>query len=116
VLADNLGAMGFHPETWAVFGIMADKDIDGVIAALQARVDRWLVATLPAPRGASAGALRARLEAAGVANIAIREFEDPQTAYAAARSMVSEADRIVVLGSFVTVAAALSASSSARPA
>ena len=34
-LADTLGAMGFHPATLAVFGIMADKDIDGVIAAMQ---------------------------------------------------------------------------------
>lgn len=116
VLADNLGAMGFHPETWAVFGIMSDKDIDGVIAALKARVDRWLVATLPPPRGAGAQTLRARLEAAGVAATAIREFDDPMSAYAAARSTVSEADRIVVLGSFLTVAAALSAPSSARPA
>ena len=116
MLADNLGVMGFHPETWAVFGIMADKDIDGVIAALQPRVDRWLVATLPPPRGASAMVLRARLEAAGVAGTAIREFDGPMSAYVAARSAVSEADRIVVLGSFLTVAAALSASSSARPA
>ena len=116
VLADNLGAMGFHPETWAVLGMMADKDIDGVIAALKSRVDRWLVATLPAPRGASAATLRSRLEAAGVAGGAIREFDDPATAYGAARSAVTEADRIVVLGSFLTVAAALSASSSARPA
>ena len=116
VLADNLGAMGFHPETWAVFAIMADKDIDGVIAALRARVDLWLVATLPPPRGASAAMLRSRLESAGVANTAIREFDDPMAAYAAARSAVTEADRIIVLGSFLTVAAALSASSSARPA
>jgi len=116
VLADNLGAMGFHPETWVVFGIMADKDIDGVIAALKPRVDRWLVATLPPPRGANATVLRARLEAAGVAHAAIREFADPATAYRAALSGVSEADRIVVLGSFITVAAALSASSAARPA
>jgi len=53
--ADNLGAMGFHPRTIAVFGILADKDIDAVIAALLPRVDRWEVATLPPPRGASAG-------------------------------------------------------------
>ncbi|MEO8740363.1 MAG: bifunctional tetrahydrofolate synthase/dihydrofolate synthase [Casimicrobiaceae bacterium] len=116
VLADNLGAMGFHPETWAVFGIMADKDIDGVIAPLKARVERWLVATLPPPRGASAATLRERLESAGVASTAIREFDDPMTAYGAARSGVTEADRIVVLGSFLTVAAALSVLSSARPA
>ena len=105
--ADNLAAMGFHPETWAVFGIMADKDIDGVIAALRPRVDRWLVATLPPPRGASAAHLRARLEVAGIAGETIREFDAPATAYRAACGEVAEADRIIVFGSFLTVAAAL---------
>jgi dihydrofolate synthase/folylpolyglutamate synthase len=113
--ADNLAAMGFHPETWAVFGVMADKDIDGVIAALRPRVDRWLVATLPPPRGASASMLRARLEAAGVAGEAIREFDAPAPAYHAACGEVAEADRIIVFGSFLTVAAAL-ASPPAAPA
>jgi dihydrofolate synthase/folylpolyglutamate synthase len=113
--ADNLGAMGFHPETWAVFGIMADKDIDGVIAALRPRVDRWLVATLPPPRGATASMLRTRLGAAGVAGEAIREFDAPAAAYRAACEEVAEADRIIVFGSFLTVAAAI-ASPPAAPA
>ena len=39
----------------AVVGMLADKDIDGVIAALRARIDRWHVASLPGPRGASRG-------------------------------------------------------------
>jgi dihydrofolate synthase/folylpolyglutamate synthase len=53
--------------------------------------------------------LRERLEAAGVASAAIREFDDPATAYRAARGSSAEADRIIVFGSFQTVAAALSA-------
>ena len=57
---DTLGAMGFHPATLAVFGMLADKDIDGVVAAMRARIDRWYVATLPGPRGASGGAPRRR--------------------------------------------------------
>jgi dihydrofolate synthase / folylpolyglutamate synthase len=113
--ADNLAAMGFHPQTWAVFGIMSDKDIAGVIAAVRSRVDCWLVATLPPPRGASAALLRARLEAAGIAAEAIREFDAPAAAYRAACEEVAEADRIIVFGSFLTVAAAL-ASPSAGPA
>ena len=52
--------MGFHPQTTAVFGMLADKDIDGVIAAVGSRIDRWYVATLPGPRGATGDALRAR--------------------------------------------------------
>ena len=110
-LADNLAVMGFHPETWAVFGIMADKDIDGVIAPLRSRVDRWLVATLPPPRGATAAMLRTKLELAGVVPTAIRDFDDPAVAYRAACGAVSETDRIIVFGSFLTVAAALAAGS-----
>ena len=106
-LADGLASMGFHPRTWAVFGIMADKDIDSVIAALLPRVDRWYIASLPPPRGASALDLRLRLEAAGVAPADIRDFADPASAYRAVREAVAEADRIIVFGSFLTVAAAL---------
>jgi dihydrofolate synthase/folylpolyglutamate synthase len=106
-LADALASMGFHPRTWAVFGIMADKDIDSVIAALLPRVDRWYLASLPPPRGATALDLRLRLEAAGVAPADIRDFADPASAYRAAREAVAEADRIIVFGSFLTVAAAL---------
>lgn len=106
-LADSLGSMGFHPQTFAVFGIMSDKDIDSVIAALVPRVDRWYVASLPPPRGATCRDLRARLESVGVPASAVREFADPAAAYRAAREAVAEADRIIVFGSFLTVAAVL---------
>jgi dihydrofolate synthase / folylpolyglutamate synthase len=106
-LADNLGAMGFHPETIAVFAIMSDKDIDAVIAATSSRITRWMVASLPPPRGAAAPALRRRLEAAGVDAAHIGEFATPVHAYQAAREVATDADRIVVFGSFLTVAAVL---------
>jgi len=105
--ADNLAAMGFHPRTLAVFGIMADKDIDAVIDPLKGRVDCWLVATLPSPRGATAALLHERLERAGVRGEAIRSFDAAGEAYCVARGMATEADRIIVFGSFLTVAAAL---------
>jgi len=105
--AENLGAMGFHPRTFAVFGIMADKDVDAVVAALDAHVDRWLVATLPPPRGAKASRLAERLAHAGVAADAVDTFGDASAAYTAARGLAAEADRIIVFGSFLTVAAAL---------
>ncbi len=107
-LADTLGAMGFHPATIAVFAIMSDKDIDGVIAAMKSRIDRWFVATLPPPRGATAQDLRQRLLAAGIGATTVETFEGPDIAYDAARRAAVETDRIVVFGSFHTVAAALS--------
>jgi dihydrofolate synthase/folylpolyglutamate synthase len=106
-LADNLGAMGFHPRTIAVFGIMADKDVVAVIAALLPRIDRWKVATLPPPRGATAATLARSLNEAGVASGAVSEYGDPAAAYQAAREEAMEADRIVVFGSFLTVAAVM---------
>ncbi len=72
VLNATLGTMGYFPETLAVFGMLADKDVRGVIAALKGRVDRWFVATLPGPRGAAADALRAELLDAGVDPSAVR--------------------------------------------
>jgi len=109
VLAAALGSMGFHPRTLAVFGMLADKDIAGVVAAMRMRVDNWYVASLAGPRGASALALRDALVAAGVASSAVRTFDDVALAYTAARSDAVETDRIVAFGSFLTVAAVLAA-------
>ncbi len=102
VLADNLGAMGGGARTWAVFGMLRDKDIAGVVALLADRIDRWHVCTLPPPRGAEAAELARVLRNAGVADV--DSFENPAAAYAAARSGAGENDRIVVFGSFHTVA------------
>ena len=109
VLAAALGTMGFHPRTIAVFGMLADKDLDGVIAAMKARVDRWHVTPLPGPRGADAAALRNSLARNGVASTNVRVFDDVVSAYQAARDDADEADRIIVFGSFLTVAAILAA-------
>ena len=115
-LAATLATMAYFPQTIAVFGMLADKDIAGVIAAVGARIDRWFVATVPGPRGASADALRKELASAGIAPEAIRTFDDIETAFAAAREAAGEADRIIVFGSFLTVAAALAAATeSGRP-
>jgi dihydrofolate synthase/folylpolyglutamate synthase len=102
VLADNLGRPDPCALTWAVFGMLQDKDIAGVVAVLAQHIDRWFVCTLPPPRGASAQQLAQALRQAGVD--AVRTFENPARAYAAACSEAAENDRIVVFGSFHTVA------------
>jgi dihydrofolate synthase / folylpolyglutamate synthase len=109
VLAASLAAMGFHPRTIAVFGMLADKDLDGVIAAMKPRIDLWNVATLPGPRGARAASVRDALLRAGIDSANVRMFDDVASAYRAARVEAVEADRIIVFGSFLTVAAVLSA-------
>jgi dihydrofolate synthase/folylpolyglutamate synthase len=107
VLADNLSDMGAYSRTLAVFGMLRDKDIAGVVNLLTGRVDQWLVCTLPPPRGARAEELAQTLMQAGVD--AVREFENPAAAYAAACGEAAESDRIIVFGSFHTVAEVIAA-------
>jgi dihydrofolate synthase / folylpolyglutamate synthase len=112
VMAENLSHMGPCAGTWAVFGMLRDKDIAGVVSLLAKRMDHWLVCTLPPPRGARAAELAQALRQAGVD--AVREFENPALAYAAACSEAADNDRIVVFGSFHTVADVLAARESAK--
>jgi dihydrofolate synthase/folylpolyglutamate synthase len=115
-LAQNLGNMGFHPMTYAVFGSMLDKDIDGVIGHLKGVVDHWCVTDLPLPRAASSEQIQEKLLAAGIApsdkageERSINLFATPADAYANAMSRAGENDRIVVFGSFLTVAGVMAA-------
>ena len=105
-LATNLDNMGFFPYTWAVFGMLRDKDIDQVIDKLKSRIDHWLVTDLPGPRAASAAEIIAKLARAGITagpERRIEAFESPAQALRAATGAAAENDRIVVFGSFLTV-------------
>lgn len=105
-LAENLKRMGRFRETVAVFGMLKDKDIPGVVAAVRDQVTRWLVADIRERRGASAAQLRAALAAAGVtAEVAV--FEDVAAAFREACRTATVNDRILVFGSFLTVAQAM---------
>ena len=99
VLAQNLADAGFAPETIAVCGMLRDKDIGAVLRELAPRVTRWHLASLPGPRGARA------LEIAAYLPAEQKElFDSPAAAFAAAKARAGEGDKIVVFGSFLTVA------------
>ena len=102
-LAGNLGGMGFASETWAILGMMADKDIDGVIAALYGRVDHWLVCDVPGPRAAAAGQLATIIEKVDAGKTATC-FISPAEALAYAQEHAAGDARILAFGSFLTVA------------
>jgi len=114
-LNQNLGNMGFHPYTYAVFGSMHDKDIDGVIAAMSEHVDHWCLTDLPSPRAASASELAAKVQIVqpqvleNSAERTVNIYADPAAAFANAMSRAGENDRIVVFGSFLTVAGVMAA-------
>jgi len=53
-LAQNLRQTPQSNRTLAVFGMLADKDISGVISAVGDQIDMWFLAHLPVARGATA--------------------------------------------------------------
>jgi len=94
--------------TFAVFAMLQDKDIAGVVRALDGRIDRWFVAGLDVPRGASAEKLASALQGARVHGEVV-PCAALDTAWLEARKAAAENDRIVVFGSFYTVAGILQA-------
>lgn len=106
-LEDALGTMGFYENTYAVFGMLKDKDIDAVIETIKGRIDFWFIAGLVSERGASASLLADKLNAHGLYGKYLA-FTRITEAYAAARERAGENDRILVFGSFYTVADVLS--------
>ena len=107
-LAENLDAMGFYPTTHAVFGVMADKDLEPIYARIGPMIDRWYFTDLPTPRAASAPELLARWTAQNTrTDVAGSVHADPMAALQAAIDQADPADRIVVFGSFFTVGGVL---------
>jgi dihydrofolate synthase / folylpolyglutamate synthase len=102
-LAQNLAAMPPAGRTFAVFGMLGDKDVAGVVRALDGHVDVWLAAGIDAPRGTHAAELARVLRAERVKG-EILTFAGVIEAWQHARNEAAENDRIIVLGSFYTVA------------
>jgi dihydrofolate synthase/folylpolyglutamate synthase len=102
-LAETLAAAPAPGRTRAVFAVLADKDVEGMAAAMARVVDDWHVAPLAVARGASAERVLAAL--AGPARAQVHG--DVAAAYRAALAASSPGDRVVVFGSFHTVGAAL---------
>ena len=106
VLAENLRAMPPTGKTFAVFAMLRDKDIAGVVRAMKEQVDLWLVAGIVQPRGASAEELLRVMEQEGLAQHA-GAFASVAEAYRHACAKAAEDDKILVFGSFYTVAEAM---------
>ena len=98
-LAANLANIERSGRTLAVFAMLRDKDIAGVIEAVKPHIDHWFIAGIAAPRGASAQLLEERLAAAGVTQ-AVTRCESVGAACAQACDLATENDRILVFGSF----------------
>ena len=103
VLAENLDMMGFYPRTHAVFWMLNDKDIGGVVARVGDRVDHWYVGATTGARGASANSIARQIRAVMPA-AAVTEHASVAAAFVCARERADADDRILAFGSFVSVA------------
>jgi dihydrofolate synthase/folylpolyglutamate synthase len=112
-LADNLADLPPAGRILAVFAMLADKDIEGVIAPLKGRVSHWHAAGLDLPRGLSAVALAERLEALGCSVTRHGRVVD---AWRVACREAGPADTIIAFGSFHTVAEVLADTSGGKDA
>jgi dihydrofolate synthase / folylpolyglutamate synthase len=105
VLAGALQAAPIPGRTLAVFGMLADKDVPAMAAALDPCVDHWIAATLPPPRGLDARELGHR--AGACVRAPLEHATSIVAACEQARALAAPGDRIVVCGSFHAVGPAL---------
>ncbi|HEX6570914.1 MAG TPA: bifunctional tetrahydrofolate synthase/dihydrofolate synthase [Steroidobacteraceae bacterium] len=103
-LAASLREFPVRGRTLAVCGMLGDKDVASVVAALRQSVDAWYAATSEGPRAIDAQELARRATAAGVD---ARPSGGIVDAMRAAAADAGPGDRIVVVGSFQTVGPAL---------
>jgi len=89
--------------TYAVIGMMRDKDIAAYVAALRDKVDHWYPVGLDCARALLPGPLAEHLQrVSGIGSVtACRSVVEARTALA---NQVKTGDRVLVCGSFYTVA------------
>jgi len=93
--------------TYAVLGMLEDKDIARYTENLAAVVDYWCLAGLEAARGLASGDLQRRISAC-IDPDRVTCFPDVATAVRHATRASAAGDRIVICGSFHTVAESMS--------
>ena len=131
-LAHNLAEMDFFGKTIAVFAMLADKEISGVIQAVGSQIDVWHVASIQTARGANAQILQQAIQekfpskavfihpsvteayqaaclqtGENTTSLVDERILNNNTHEKAASIFAGENVRIVVFGSFYTVAAIL---------
>lgn len=101
-LAAQLSETPIIGRNLAVFSSLADKDVNGIVSALDPLIQNWFVSGLATPRGLSASELREKM---GFVRGGVDEFPSVTEAFDHAVQMATPEDRVVVFGSFLTVAA-----------
>lgn len=105
LLAQQLKTKDCKGKTWAIVGMLADKDVKQTLSFLNEIVDEWSIAELLSPRSCNIEFLDSQLKSLGIS--AINCFDSISKAYENAFNRAASNDRIILFGSFYTVAEAL---------
>ena len=90
--------------TFAVVGILGDKDAAAIARLVGPVVDHWILCALPGPRGTSAAELASRMS---LPQSDVTLAESVEAGCAVARTTAKPGDRVLVFGSFHTVGPAM---------
>ncbi|MDI9336605.1 MAG: bifunctional tetrahydrofolate synthase/dihydrofolate synthase [Gammaproteobacteria bacterium] len=105
-LRKNLDDMGFYAQNWGVYGSMADKDIAGFLTAMNPLIDTWYFCDLPIERAARAQKI-AEIYLSLAQILRLKPYKlclNPQEGLDLALQSANPSDRIIITGSFLTVA------------
>lgn len=105
MLADLLSEYLVPGKTIAVIAMLSDKDIAGVLEKVSPEVDSWVSAGLDVSRGMGSQNMAQAVRGLH-ADVKLVACETVYEACEQARSQAAEGDRIIVFGSFYTVAEA----------
>ncbi|MFT4614402.1 MAG: dihydrofolate synthase/folylpolyglutamate synthase [Bacteroidia bacterium] len=102
-LVEYIDATPCSGKTLTVFSVMRDKDVSEMIARVEGRFDGWFLADQPGnARAATASELASRLHEAGQGPVSVSD--NLRQAFRRAESLMQSGDRLVIFGSFYTVA------------
>lgn len=102
-LAVNLSAWPMPGKVYAVTAMMADKDIGEIMAVMASVVDHWCLSSVDLPRAATAEQLAVILDQT-VPRAEYQLCDSVNEALAVLETLIKPNDRVVVFGSFYTVA------------
>lgn len=105
LLAEKIKKLKFQGKKRVIFGVMKDKDVRGMIQALNADIDYWYFVSLQYDRSVSANSLMEILAEFDIAKG--QTYSAPFDALNEAISQSNTEDLIVICGSFLTVAGVL---------
>ncbi|CAK9888255.1 MULTISPECIES: bifunctional tetrahydrofolate synthase/dihydrofolate synthase [Pseudomonas] len=103
-LAQRLAARPVPGKRLAVFGLLADKDLEGVIKPLQSQVQAWAVAPLETARSRLASELQVALTNLGAV---VQSYASVAQALEGQCAQATADDEILLFGSFFCVGEAL---------